>query len=67
MFVWLDKSMLDEGGELTFEPRMSHERYLDGYVCGWRYVVLVGEGILELVECHGSVWFFNLLCQPPED
>ena len=29
MFVWLDKSMLDEGGELAFEPRMSHERYLD--------------------------------------
>ena len=61
MFVRLDKSMLDKGGELALEPRMCHERYLDGYVGGWRYVVLVGEGILELVESHGSVWFFNVL------
>ena len=30
-------------------------------------MVLVGEGILELVECHRSVWFFNILCQSPKD
>ena len=30
-------------------------------------MVLVGEGILELVECHGFVWFFNILCQSPKD
>ena len=30
-------------------------------------MVLVGHGILELVKCHGSVWFLNVLCQSPQE
>ena len=30
-------------------------------------MVLVGHGILELVQCHGSVWFFNVLGQSPKE
>ena len=30
-------------------------------------MVLVGDGILELVKGNGPVWFFYVLCQPPED
>ena len=62
----LDESFLDKGGELAFELGMSHERYLDGYVDWWWSVVLVGHGIFELVECHGPVWFLNVLCKSPK-
>ena len=66
-FVGLDESFLDKGGELAFELGMSHERYLNGWVGWWWYVVLVGHGILELVKCHGSVWFLNVLCKSPKE
>ena len=29
-------------------------------------MVLVGDGIFELVQSHGPVWFFNVLGQPPK-
>ena len=30
-------------------------------------MVLVGDGIFELVQSHGPVWFFNVLSQSPEE
>ena len=66
MFVWNDEVVFDESGEGGPEFGLCHEGYLDGKVDRWWLVRLVGEGILELVECYGSVWFLYVLAQSPE-
>ena len=65
VFVWFDDVLLDKNGEGGLKLGVCHEWDLDGKIdAGW-LMLLVCEGILELVQCHGSVWLLNVLTQSP--
>ena len=52
--------------ETLFECGVCQKRHLDGFVVWWWFDFLVSHDLFESMLGHGSVRFFNVLSDAPE-